>query len=164
LPVPPVCPRQIAPEGQYSLADAPPPAVAVPSAGAGAGAGAGAPSTAVVVAGRVTPAGTPTYASALLREMRLGNLVLSPALAEKNQAIVARVSRVPCAHRGTWAEHWADFGTAIPPALSQGWKIVWIPQNKWMEALEAKKQHDARHDVLLHYTLSQAPFEKRVIA
>ena len=46
----------------------------------------------------------------------------------------------------------------------QGWKIVWIPQDMWLKALKSKKQHHARHDILVDLTLHQGACDNRIIA
>ncbi len=58
-----------------------------------------------------------------------------------------------------WGWGWG-WGWAQP----QGWKLVWVPQDKWLAALKSKQQHMVRHDLLLHLTLGQGPFEDRIVA
>lgn len=46
-------------------------------------------------------------------------------------------------------------------ACAQGWKVVWLPQDIWMDALQAKRQHNVRFSLLLDLVLPQAPFTTR---
>jgi hypothetical protein len=46
----------------------------------------------------------------------------------------------------------------------QGWKVVWVPQTSWMDALKGPKQHDKRHELLVDLTLAQEPFTPRIHA
>lgn len=54
-------------------------------------------------------------------------------------------------------------GVVLPVwGAPQGWKVVWVPQDSWMEAVAARRQHDRRFDLLLALTLPQGPFTPRL--
>ncbi len=42
--------------------------------------------------------------------------------------------------------------------------MVWIPQDQWRTALNGKRQHDLRYDLLVDLTLEKGPFDARIIA